>query len=542
MPTAPRFPQCDVSVDVLVRDHHDEIAAMRRTGALVWVPALDGWVVTTREIAVAVMRDAVTFTVDDPRFSTAQVIGPSMLSLDGAAHARHRDPFAAAYRPAEVVGRYGERIVAVATELVDAPAPRGRAELRRELAGPLAVAVVAMSLGLDDLRTDDLLGWYDRIVAAVEAVSQGSAVDPDALDAFAELGVALNAAVRRDGSVLEDAAAVLSAAEMVSNAAVFLFGGIETSEGMTANVLAHVIADPVQLAAVAADRSRLDGAVEESLRLEPAAARVDRYATRDIEIGGAAVRAGDLVIVSLSAANRDPAVYADPDRFDVDRANARSHLAFAQGPHACIGAQLARMQTRAAMSAVLDRLPGIALALPVTTQGLVFRKPHTVAATWPAGGIDISFVAADSVDAQWAMSQYFNELDRRFDDRFDAAGALAEAVTSYEPPHGLFVVARRDGVVVGCGAVHFLDDETAEVKRMWVDPAARGLGLGTRLLAHLEWLASMAGRVRTVLDTNSALVEPVAMYESAGYRAIERYNDNPHAQRWFEKVVAPEPN
>ena len=372
----------DVTLESLTGGHHDVLAELRATSPIAWVPAVDGWVVTTRELAGTVMRDAVTYTVDDPRFSTAQVVGPSMLSLDGEAHARHRDPFAAAYRPAEVVARYSDTIVATARDLVAGIAGDRRAELRRQLAGPLAVAAVALSLGLEDIATNDLLGWYDRIVAAVENVSVGLPIDPSAAEAFAHLSDALASAVTRRDSVLREAAAQLTREEMVSNAAVFLFGGIETSEGMTANLLAHLLDNPDQLAAVRADRSLVDAAVEESLRIEPAAARVDRYATRDVEVAGQHVRSGDLVIVSLAAANRDPAVYAMPDRFDLSRANARTHLAFAHGPHACIGAQLARMETRAALIAVLDLLPGIELAEPVEVQGLVFRKPQAVHARW----------------------------------------------------------------------------------------------------------------------------------------------------------------
>lgn len=372
----------DISLDMLIGGHHAALAALRNRSAIAWVPALDGWVVTTRELAAAVMRDAETYTVDDPRFSTARVVGPSMLSLDGVAHARHRDPFAAAYRPAEVVTRYGDTITAIARSLVIGIQADGVAELRRQLAGPLAVAVVAMSLGLEDVGTSDLLGWYDLIVAAVEDVSVGRPIGPDASAAFTSLSVALASAVTRTDSVLHDAVDKLATEEMVANAAVFLFGGIETSEGMTANALAHVLSNPEQLAVLRGDRSLVDAAVEESLRLEPAAARVDRYATRDVDVAGQHVRAGDLVVVSLAAANRDPSVYALPDRFDVARANARSHLAFAQGPHACIGAQLARMETRAAVLAVLDLLPGAELVEPVEIQGLVFRKAQAVSVRW----------------------------------------------------------------------------------------------------------------------------------------------------------------
>src|SRR5205085_5371913 len=130
--------------------------------------------------------------------------------------------------------------------------------------------------------------------------------------------------------------------ELVSNAAVLLFGGIETTEGMIANALLHLLTNTEQLELVQSDRSLLANAVEESLRLEPAAAVVDRYATRDVQLGGVAIARGDLVRVSVAAANRDPSVFTDPDRFDLGRTHPRRHLAFAHGPHVCLGIHLAR--------------------------------------------------------------------------------------------------------------------------------------------------------------------------------------------------------
>ena len=127
------------------------------------------------------------------------------------------------------------------------------------------------------------------------------------------------------------------------------------------------------------------GAIEESLRLEPAAGRVDRYATTDVFLGGAEIRRGDLVIVSLTGANRDPASFTDPDTFVVARPEARSHVAFAQGPHACVGPHLARLETRAALDAVADLWPGIRLAGGVTPPtGVVFRKPRSLPVVWDA--------------------------------------------------------------------------------------------------------------------------------------------------------------
>ncbi len=364
--------------------HHEVVAALRSQHPVAWVPALGGWLVTSRDDAVAVMRDPAAYTVDDPRFSTAQVVGESMLSLDGDEHQRHRAPFADPLRPAETTARYREHVDTIARDLVSSLRSRGAAELRRDLAGPLAVAVSSMVLGLDEMSSSELLEVYDCIVAAVNGVSRGDAVSEAGREAFERLAGHVRSASQRPGTLIADVAGSLTAEEVVSNSAVFLFGGIETSEGMTTNVLHHLLAEPAQWAAVVADRSLVDAAVEESLRLEPAAARVDRYATRDVVLAGAEIRRGDLVIVSLAGANRDPAAFTDPDRFDLARSSARTHVAFAHGPHACIAAQLARLQTRAAVHAVIDLLPDVELVGEVTVAGVIFRKPVELRVTWRA--------------------------------------------------------------------------------------------------------------------------------------------------------------
>jgi len=270
------------------------------------------------------------------------------------------------------------------------------AELRRGLAGQLAVAVMADMLGLD-VSPAQLLAWYDAIVAEVSALPPGSAGQPaelaagSAAAAFAQLSAcvqAVLAAGRADHSVLaavagDVAAGNLTVGEIVSNAAVLLFGGIETTEGMIANTVWYLLRDPDGPAKVRADPDLLESAVDEALRLEPAAAVIDRYATADVVLGRAAISRGDLVTVSLCGANRDPAVFPDPDRFDLHRANARQHLAFAVGPHFCIGAQLARLEATAALAALL-RLPGLRLDpdRPSSPHGLVFRKPPSLHVCW----------------------------------------------------------------------------------------------------------------------------------------------------------------
>ncbi|HEY8637103.1 MAG TPA: cytochrome P450 [Candidatus Limnocylindrales bacterium] len=374
-----------LTLEALEVDPYAALAGLREHEPVSWLPALDGWLVTRRDLCIEVMRDAARFTVDDPRFSTSQVVGPSMLSLDGAEHRRHRDPFAKAFLGPDARGRFADRVEAEARRLVSALTPMGRAEIRRDLAGPLAVNVVAAALELDDAEPGMVLGWYDEIVAAVDRVSAGGSIGESAREAVGALGRHVAGSLEDGRGVLSAATATLATSEIVSNAAVMMFGGIETCEGMTTSLFWHLLTNPDQLAAVRADRSLGANAVEESLRLEPAAARVDRYATTDTDLSGASIRRGDLVIVSLTAANRDPATFPEPDTFDVTRPNARSHVAFAQGPHACVGVHLARLETQAALEAALDEWAGLALEAGSTPPtGVIFRKPRSLPVRWDA--------------------------------------------------------------------------------------------------------------------------------------------------------------
>ena len=378
-----------LTLDRLDTDPYEALARLREHEPVSWVPVLDGWLVTRRDLCIEVMRDAVRFTVDDPRFSTAQVVGPSMLSLDGDEHRRHRDPFAWGLRKPEVMERYTDAVEREARRLVGTLAADGHAEIRRDLAGPLAVNVVAGALGLQDTEPGMVLGWYDEIVAAVDRVSVGGEIGRDARQAMDALARHVGATIEHGDGVLPGATTTLAQAEVVSNAAVMMFGGIETSEGMTTSLFWHLLTDPKAWAAVAADPSLGANAVEESLRLEPAAGRVDRYATADVGLGGADIRRGDLVIVSLTAANRDPDTFPDPDTFDIARPNARAHLAFAQGPHACVGLHLARVETRSALTAVLDGWPGLAIEPDSTPpSGVVFRKPRSLHVRWDRPGLE----------------------------------------------------------------------------------------------------------------------------------------------------------
>jgi cytochrome P450 len=339
-------------------------------------------------LAVAVMKDPQRFTVDDPRFSTAQVVGASMLSVDGPDHARHRQPFVAAFSPRATRAYFTDFVRAEVARIMSALAPRGQGELRTELAGPLAAASMRLALGLERIPVPELLGWYGAMVQAVADLTAGDPLPEAGRTAYRTLATAVRDTFGTASQAsflgrIVSAGDALTTDEILSNAGVLLFGGIETTEGMIANLLLHLLSDP-GLAATVRDRPDLLGpAIEESLRLEPAAATVDRYVTADLSIGGADLCRGDLVVVSLAGANRDPEVFEDPDRFDLHRANLGRQLAFAQGPHVCVGLHLARLQARTAAESVLA-VPGLELDRDHSSAptGLVFRKPAVVQARW----------------------------------------------------------------------------------------------------------------------------------------------------------------
>jgi GNAT superfamily N-acetyltransferase/DNA-binding MarR family transcriptional regulator len=141
-------------------------------------------------------------------------------------------------------------------------------------------------------------------------------------------------------------------------------------------------------------------------------------------------------------------------------------------------------------------------------------------------------------DARWCFEHYFAELNERFDAGFNPALSLPADARSLTRPAGVLLIARLGDRPVGCGALKLHGDAPAELKRMWIAPDARGLGLGRRLLRELEKFAREAGAAVVRLETNRALREAVALYRRSGYVEVEAFNDEPYAHHWFEKRLA----
>jgi DNA-binding MarR family transcriptional regulator/GNAT superfamily N-acetyltransferase len=152
-----------------------------------------------------------------------------------------------------------------------------------------------------------------------------------------------------------------------------------------------------------------------------------------------------------------------------------------------------------------------------------------------ASMVGIAIEDPSTPDARWCIEQYFAELDRRFDSGFDARLSISADAHELTLPAGLLLVARLRGKPVGCGALKLHGRQPADLKRMWVAPELRGVGLGRRLLFELESRARKH-RVRILhLETNGSLTEAVQLYRASGYREVPAFNDEPYAHHWFEK-------
>ncbi len=150
-----------------------------------------------------------------------------------------------------------------------------------------------------------------------------------------------------------------------------------------------------------------------------------------------------------------------------------------------------------------------------------------------------------SEDAQFCLSRYFQELNTRFETGFDVTQSISANIEEFTEPAGLFLVARLRSDSIGCGALKFHHDQTAEIKRIWVADSTRGLSLGRRLLSELEQHAADWRTTVLRLETNQSPSEAINLYRSAGYSEVEAFNDEPHAHHWFEKILktqAPSPD
>jgi cytochrome P450 len=288
---------------------------------------------------------------------------PSFLSLDPPDHTRLRRLVSKAFTP-RTIARLESRIRALASELLSAAAPAGQIELVSQLAYPLPVRIISELLGVPAEDHPRFAGWSARLAHSVqpdfglsadEAVNKADAARA-ASDEFAEYFTALIADRRAEPSddVLsdliraEDGGEMLTEKEIIATCILLLVAGHETTVSLISNAVLALLRHPDQLALLRADPSLAAAAVEETLRYDAPVQMTARVARGSVRVGGLDAPEGALVLLLLAAADRDPDAFDNADRFDIQR-GVTGHLAFAAGPHFCLGAPLARLEATVAV-------------------------------------------------------------------------------------------------------------------------------------------------------------------------------------------------
>lgn len=373
--------------DLSLAGRERRVDEVREHEPVTWMPELGGWLVTSRDAAREVLSPTAPMTVEVQQNMVRNSLGPMMLTSDGESHDGQRRPFEAPFRNRDIELRYGERITALAHRLIDDLGPAAHAgepfELGARFASPFAVLMAGELLGLTLHDTERIDGFYSDFAGAMEYTG-----DPEPLRradaARAELTALLLdelETARRSPShsltsqVANDAAHGLDDEQLAAQLRVVLFGAIETIQASVMNTLYLLAQHPEQEAAAMDDRTLLAGAQEEARRLIPPVSFIERWSATPLDIAGVSIPEHEFVGVSVLAANRDPAHFDDPLRFDITRPNASRSLSFSFGVHACLGLHLARAQTTGAITALWDRLGRLQVVEAAAPEGFAFRKP-----------------------------------------------------------------------------------------------------------------------------------------------------------------------
>jgi hypothetical protein len=294
----------------------------------------------------------------------------SMLVLDDPEHARLRRLVTHAFN-ARAIDAVRPRVAEIADELLDAVAERAEFDLIEDFASPLPIIVIAAMLGVDAADRADFRRWSKGLanvfspVRTPELQAQLQA-NADELSAYFERAIAQRRACPRDDLISAMIAAAdgddrLTGQEIITMCNLLLLAGNLTTTDLIGNCVLALLRHPDQRAKVLADPARMADAIEETLRLDPPVVQSLRIPLQPVTIGGCPVRAGEAVTTFLMAAGQDPALHADPLRFDIDRAD-KTHFAFGGGVHFCLGAPLARAEATIAITRLFARFPALALA------------------------------------------------------------------------------------------------------------------------------------------------------------------------------------
>lgn len=361
---------------------------MREESPVHLQPGLDGetpiWFVTRYDDVVTVLTDNERFVVDAKLALTEDElraldeasplpnddrVNTNLLTMDGEDHRRVRQLVAKAFTP-RMVERLRPRIEEIADDVVDRVAAEGRMELVDDFAFPLPIIVIAELLGIPAEDRDRFRVWSNSFLLPplTDELREQFLRHTDEFVAYLDVLFAKRRAEPSDDLLsalvqAEEHGDRLSENELYSMAVLLIVAGHETTVSLITNAVLALLGQPDELERLQADPSLMRNAVEELLRYDsPVERTIARWVTEDTQFGGQSIARGDLVIAVVGSANRDDAQFPDADVLDLGR-TANRHVGFGRGPHFCLGAPLARLETEIALETLLRRLPSLRLAI-----------------------------------------------------------------------------------------------------------------------------------------------------------------------------------
>ena len=354
---------------------------LRQHAPVYWDAASRLWVLSRYDDIVQVSKASDTFSVSEGVLPDSDTI-VSIICMDEPRHTRLRKLVNRGFTP-RMVGMLEPRIRALTAEILEAVAPHGTCDLVRDVAVPLPLYIIAEMLGIRREDLDRFHDWSDRLIGVA-----GNYHDPvklnDSVSAYTEYGeylkgvfedrrhapredlVSILVAAQQDGMLAEDEEAMEND-EIVMFMTLLLVAGNETTRNAIAGGMLALMGHPEQAAMLRRDPRLIDRAVEEILRYVTPIVCFRRTARRDTTVRGQRIAAGERVLMLYQSANRDEAVFTDPDGFDVTR-DPNPHLAFGIGAHFCLGANLARLELRIMVEELVARFPDMRVAPGATPE------------------------------------------------------------------------------------------------------------------------------------------------------------------------------
>jgi cytochrome P450 len=390
-----RFPVGrEITLAELERDPYPVFERLRQYEPISWVAALNMWYVVGYEHVRTALLDTYRLTTEAAQSTILDTFGVHILTSEGAMHERYRQALRHPFTPAFIRAHLETAIGAAAAALIDEFEQHDQADVRSVFASRLPIQVILLVCGLPAEAEPQMRRWYDSFEAALANFTGDPQIRETARRSVAEFHALLDAAIDSmttgdENSLLArlvqaPASERLSDDEIKRNLSIVFFGGISTVEALLLNGLWALFEHPDVLRRVESDFALLPQFIEETMRWLSPVQSATRHVITPFEWQGIEFAPHDTVNCMLGAANRDPSIFAQPDRFDLDRPNSRRHLGFATGAHACLGSHLAKAEVRIGLEALLGRLRNLRLERSLTEppSGYEFRQPRRLTLCW----------------------------------------------------------------------------------------------------------------------------------------------------------------